>query len=135
MLNFKISIEEEDGEYVVFCDKLELYGQHESVDMALKSFQDGIDLLASEFDPEHRRAVFDLKNGYFHFADTAAMLPFILSQFRRSSKKSFKDLTESLGMASQGAVTKYFNPKNKTIPNVDKFFRLLESMDCKIKID
>lgn len=137
MLNFKISIEKDkdSGEYVVFCDKLELYGQHESIDLALKSFQDGVDLVASEYTQEERKVIFDLKTNTFHFKDSVAMLPFIFSQFKTTSNKSYNDLTESLGMASQGAVTKYFNAKNKTVPNVDKFLKLLNSMNCSITID
>jgi predicted RNase H-like HicB family nuclease len=135
MIKMEIEIERNsEGDWSITCPVLSLYSQAKTLDSAIDDLQDTINVVASEYPDDARKINIDPKSKALFFSDSVEMLPFIFKQMRQTSGKTLHEMKEELSLNSVGAVTKYFNPKNKTIPNVKKFCDLIESFGHDIYI-
>lgn len=132
---FELKISEVSGEWGIVCEKLGIVGQSDTMEGAMDSFKAAIDLLAGDQLAKCNKDIFiDIERQRFSFKNTVEMLPLIFELLKRRSGKSFTDLQKDLGLASTGAVHKYFSKTNKTIPNTEKFFDLMQALNAEIKI-
>jgi len=135
MIFFDLKISEASGEWGIVCEKLGIVGQDNSMEGAMDSFQAAIDLLAGNHLADCDKSIFiDVERQRFSFKNTVEMLPLVFELLKRRSGKSFTDLQKDLGLASTGAVHKYFSKTSSTVPNTEKFIDLMNAMNAEISI-